>query len=61
MGVLEYVIKTAINAAPQHPGFEDPALYLILNLTVPIGIGIGMTWITRLLEKGLIRLLGEKR
>jgi hypothetical protein len=61
MGFFEYMISTAVKAAPQHPGFENQVLYLVLNLTVPIVLGIGLTWITRLIEKSLIRLLGDKR
>jgi hypothetical protein len=61
MGALEYVIKIAVDAAPQHPGFQTQPLYILLNLAIPIMLGIGLAWITRLIEKGLNRLLGEKR
>jgi hypothetical protein len=60
MGVMEYLIKTAVDAAPQHPGFQAQPLYILLNLTIPLILGIGLAWITRFLEKGLNRLLGEK-
>jgi hypothetical protein len=61
MGVLEYVIKLAVDAAPDHPGFQTHPLYIILNLTIPIMLGIILAWITRFIEKGLAQLLGEKR
>ena len=61
MGALEYVIKLAVDAAPHHPGFQTQPLYMVLNLTLPILLGMGLAWITRFMEKGLTRLLGEKR
>lgn len=61
MGALEYVIKLAVEAAPHHPGFQTQPLYMVLNLTLPILLGMGLAWITRFMEKGLARLLGEKR
>jgi hypothetical protein len=61
MGVLEYLIKMALDAAPQHPGFQTQILYILLNLALPIMLGIVLAWITRFMEKGLLRLLGEKR
>lgn len=61
MGALEYVIKMAVDAAPQHPGFQTQPLYILLNLAIPIMLGIVLAWITRFIEKGLTRLLGEKR
>jgi hypothetical protein len=61
MGVMEYVIKTAVDAAPQHPGFQAQPLYILLNLVLPIILGIALAWITKLIEKALNRLLGEKR
>ena len=60
MGVLEYLISTAVDAAPQHPGFQAHPLYIILNLSIPIILGVGLAWLTRIMEKGLNRLLGEK-
>ena len=60
MGVLEYLIKTALDAAPQHPGFQAHPLYILLNLAIPIILGIVLAWITRFIEKGVNRLLGEK-
>ncbi len=60
MGVLEYVLKTATDAAPAHPGFQTQSMYIILNLAVPIILGIILASVTKLLEKGLIRLLGER-
>lgn len=61
MGALDYLIKLAVNAAPHHPGFQTHSLYIVLNLTLPILLGMGLAWITRFMEKGLTRLLGEKR
>jgi hypothetical protein len=60
MGALEYVIRLAVDAAPQYPGLQIQPLYLVLNLTLPFFLGILLTWITRFMEKGLTRLLGEK-
>jgi hypothetical protein len=61
MGVLEYLTKLAVDAAPHHPGFQTHPLYVVLNLTLPVLLGIVLAWITRFMEKGLARLLGEKR
>ena len=61
MGVLEYLIKMAVDAAPRHPGFQTQIPYILLNLALPIMLGIVLAWITRFMEKGLLRLLGEKR
>ncbi len=61
MGVLEYLIKMAVDAAPQRPGFQTRTLYILINLALPILLGIVLAWITRVMEKGLLRLLGEKR
>ena len=61
MGILEYVLKTATDAAPQHPGFQTQPMYILLNLAIPILLGILLASVTKLLEKGLTRLLGEKR
>ena len=61
MGALEYLIKFAVDAAPHHPGLQTQPLYLVLNLTLPLLLGIVLAWITRFMEKGLARLLGEKR
>jgi hypothetical protein len=61
MGVLETLIKMAVEAAPQKPGLEAHPLYLVLNLGLPILFGIPLAWITTLIEKGLTRLLGERR
>ena len=61
MGALEYLIKSAVDAAPHHPGFQTHPLYIVLNLTLPVLLGMVLAWITRYIEKGLNRLLGEKR
>ncbi len=61
MGALEYTIKMITDAAPQQPGFQTKPLYILLNLVIPIIIGILLTWITKLMEKGLTLLLGERR
>ncbi len=60
MGVLEYVINLAVDAAPHHPGFQTQPLYIVLNLILPILLGIILAWITRFIGKGLTRLLGGK-
>jgi hypothetical protein len=61
MGTLEYLIKLVVSAAPQHPGSQARPLYILLNLAIPIILGILLSWITQYIEKGLNRLLGEKR
>ena len=58
---LETLIKLATEAAPQNPGFQIQPLYVVLNLALPILLGIPLAWITKLIEKGLTRLLGERR
>ena len=60
MGVLEYVLKTATDAAPEHPGFQTQPLYILLNLAIPIILGLLLASITKLIEKGLTRFLGER-
>jgi hypothetical protein len=61
MGVLDYILKTAIDAAPQHPGFQAQSLYIIFNLVSPLILGILLARVTKLIEKGLNQLLGNKR
>jgi hypothetical protein len=61
MGPLEDAIKMIINAAPQQPGVQTNILYILFNLAIPVTLGILLTWITKLLEKGLNLLLGERR
>jgi hypothetical protein len=61
MGPLEFVMKSALDASPHHPGFQTRLLYIVLNLAIPILLGIVLAWITRLVEKGLNLLLGVKR
>ena len=61
MGALEYLIKFAVDSAPHHPGFQTHPVYLFLNLTLPLFLGLVLAWVTRLMEKGLNRLMGEKR
>lgn len=61
MGILKYLVNMAVDAAPHHPGFQTQALYILLNLAIPIMLGIVLAWITRFMEKGLLGLLGENR
>ena len=61
MEALETLIKMATGAAPQKPGFQIQPLYVVLNLALPLLLGIPLAWITKLIEKGLTRLLGERR
>jgi hypothetical protein len=61
MGIIEYVLKTAADAAPEHPGFQTQPMYIILNLAIPIILGILLASVTKLIEKGLTRLLGDRR
>jgi hypothetical protein len=58
---LETLIKLATEAAPRKPGLQIQPLYVALNLALPILLGIPLAWITKLIEKGLTRLLGERR
>jgi len=60
MGVLEYVLKTATDAAPENPGFQTQPMYILLNLAIPIILGILLASINKLIEKGLTRFLGER-
>ena len=61
MDVLEYILKTATDAAPHQPGFQTQSLYIILNLVSPLILGTLLAWVTKLMEKGLNHLLGNKR
>jgi hypothetical protein len=61
MALLEYILRTATDAAPHHPGFQTQPLYVVLNLVSPLILGILLAWVTKLLEKALNRLLGDKR
>jgi hypothetical protein len=61
MGPLRDALKMVIDAAPQQPGHQTSLLYILFNLIIPITLGILLTWVTKLLEKGLTLLLGEKR
>ena len=61
MGAIETLIKMITDAAPQKPGLQIPPLYILFNLALPVLIGIPLAWITKLIEKGLTRLLGDKR
>jgi hypothetical protein len=61
MGVLDYILKTATDAAPHHPGFQTQPLYIVLNLVSPLIIGIFLAWVTKGIEKGLNFLLGDRR
>jgi hypothetical protein len=61
MGVLDFILKAAIDAAPQHPGFQAQSLYIVFNLITPLVLGIILAWVTKLIEKGMNHLLGNKR
>jgi hypothetical protein len=61
MDVLDFILKAAIDAAPQQPGFQAQSLYIIFNLISPLVLGILLAWVTRLIEKGMNHLLGNKR
>lgn len=61
MGVLESLLKIVTDAAPERPGFQASPLYILLNLVVPLILGILLTWITQLIEKGLVHFFGERR
>jgi hypothetical protein len=61
MGVLETILKTATDAAPNHPGFQAQSLYIVFNLVGPLILGIILAWVTKLIERGLNQLLGNKR
>jgi hypothetical protein len=61
MGPLGDAIKMVIDAAPHQPGVQTNLLYILFNLAIPITLGFLLTWITKLLEKGLTLLLGERR
>ena len=61
MGVLDFILKAAINAAPQQPGFQAQSLYIVFNLISPLILGVVLAWVTKLVEKGMNHLLGNKR
>jgi hypothetical protein len=61
MALLEYILRTATDAAPHHPGFQTQPLYVVLNLAAPLILGILLAWVTKLIEKGLNCLLRDKR
>jgi hypothetical protein len=61
MALLEYILRTATDAAPHHPGFQTQPLYVVLNLATPLILGIVLAWVTKLIEKGLNCLLRDKR
>ena len=61
MDVLGVVLKLAMDAAPKHPGFQIFPMYVFLNLACPVLLGIILSWITKPIEKGLSRLMGERR
>lgn len=61
MGPLGDTIKMVVDTAPQQPGIQTNILYILFNLAIPITLGILLTWITKLIEKGLTLLLGERR
>jgi len=58
---LDFILKAAVDAAPQHPGFQAQSLYIIFNLVSPLVLGILLAWVTKLIEKGMNHLLGNKR
>ncbi len=61
MEALETLIRIAMEAAPHPPGFQIVPRYILLNLALPILLGFPLAWTTKLLEKCLNRLLGERR
>jgi hypothetical protein len=61
MGLLEEAIKAVIAAAPQRPGNQISTLYLLLNVVLPIILGVLLTWVTKLIEKALTLLIGARR
>ena len=61
MKALETLIRMVTDAAPQTPGLQMDPRYILLNLALPILLGFPLAWTTKLLEKALNRLLGEKR
>jgi hypothetical protein len=61
MDVLDFILKAAIDADPQHPGFQAQSRYIIFNLFCPLILGILLAWVTKLIEKGMNHLLGNKR
>lgn len=61
MGALDFVLKIVTDAAPEQPGFQASPTYILLNLAVPLILGILLTWITQLIEKGLVHFFGERR
>jgi len=61
MGVLDFILKAAINAAPQQPGFQAQSLYIVFNLISPLILGVVLAWVTKLVEKGMYHLLGNKQ
>ncbi|MBA4392960.1 MAG: hypothetical protein C0407_05355 [Desulfobacca sp.] len=61
MGVLEFLLKIVTDAAPQRPGFQTSPWYILLNLAVPLILGILLSWITQFIEKGLVHFFGERR
>ncbi|MEW6186317.1 MAG: hypothetical protein AB1585_11330 [Thermodesulfobacteriota bacterium] len=60
MDLINTLLKHIIDAAPLHPGWRPPYPYLLMNLFLPVLLGLILAWLTRLIEKGLISLLGEK-
>ena len=58
---MDFILKAAVDAAPQHPGFQAQSLYIIFNLVSPLVLGILLAWVTKLIEKGMNHLLGNKR
>ena len=55
------LLALLLHAAPSAPGRETPLPYLLLNLFLPLLLGTILAWLTRWLEKGLLRLMREKR
>jgi hypothetical protein len=56
MTLLEILLKKAVEAAPQPPGFQTHPIYIVLNLSIPVVLGIFLVWVTKGIEKGLTRL-----
>ena len=61
MDLINTLLKLILDAAPLHPGWRPPFSCLLMNLFLPVLLGLILAWVTRLVEKGLISLLGGKR
>jgi hypothetical protein len=59
--LIDNLLKLIIDAAPTHSGWRPSYSYLLMNLFLPVLLGLILAWVTKLIEKGLTGLLGEKR